>query len=70
VLVERDGGFPVPGWSNAKVVSAAPWVKPTRKIEPIASMPDDEVIAAIAPNLQRYVNGDLAAVRRKAESRR
>jgi AcrR family transcriptional regulator len=40
------------------------------KIEPIASMTDDEAIAAIAPNLQRYVNGDLAAVRRKAESRR
>jgi AcrR family transcriptional regulator len=40
------------------------------KIEPIASMTDDEAIAAIAPNLQRYVNGDLAAGRRKAESRR
>jgi AcrR family transcriptional regulator len=33
------------------------------KIEPIASMTDDEAIAAIAPNLQRYVNGDLAAMR-------
>ena len=40
------------------------------KIEPIASMTDDEAIAAIAPNLQCYVNGDLAAVRRKAESKR
>ena len=40
------------------------------KIEPIASITDDEAIAAIAPNLQRYVNGDLTAVRRKAESRR
>ena len=29
------------------------------EIEPIASMTDDEAIAAIAPNLQRYVNGDL-----------
>jgi AcrR family transcriptional regulator len=29
------------------------------KIEPVASMADDEVIAAIAPNLQRYVDGDL-----------
>jgi AcrR family transcriptional regulator len=29
------------------------------KIEPVASMPDDEVVAAIAPNLQHYVNGDL-----------
>jgi hypothetical protein len=29
------------------------------KIEPLASMPDDEVVAAIAPNLQHYVNGDL-----------
>jgi Tetracyclin repressor-like, C-terminal domain len=30
------------------------------KIEPVASMSDDEAIAAIAPNLQHYVNGDLA----------
>lgn len=29
------------------------------KIEPIASMTDDEAIAAITPNLQRYVCGDL-----------
>jgi AcrR family transcriptional regulator len=29
------------------------------KIEPIASMSDDEVIAAVSPNLQHYVNGDL-----------
>ncbi|HTX95060.1 MAG TPA: TetR family transcriptional regulator [Mycobacterium sp.] len=29
------------------------------KIEPIASMPDDEVVAAMAPNLQRYVDGDI-----------
>ncbi|MFZ1175973.1 MAG: TetR family transcriptional regulator [Mycobacterium sp.] len=29
------------------------------KIEPIASMPDDAVVAAIAPNLQRYVDGDI-----------
>jgi AcrR family transcriptional regulator len=31
------------------------------KVEPIASLTDDEVIAAIAPNLQRYVSGDLTA---------
>ncbi len=31
------------------------------KIEPIASMSDDEAIAAISPNLQRYVDGDLTA---------
>ncbi|OBH31096.1 TetR family transcriptional regulator [Mycobacterium sp. E342] len=30
------------------------------KIEPIASMPDDQVVAAMAPNLQRYVEGDIA----------
>ncbi|GAB1814145.1 TetR family transcriptional regulator [Mycobacterium sp. MUNTM1] len=29
------------------------------KIEPIASMTDDEAVAAIGPSLQRYVNGDL-----------
>jgi AcrR family transcriptional regulator len=33
------------------------------KIEPVASMPDDEAIAAITPNLQHYVNGDLTAER-------
>jgi AcrR family transcriptional regulator len=31
------------------------------KVEPIASMADEEAIAAIAPNLQRYVSGDLTA---------
>jgi AcrR family transcriptional regulator len=29
------------------------------RIEPIASMTEDEAIAAITPNLQHYVNGDL-----------
>ncbi|OAN41602.1 TetR family transcriptional regulator [Mycolicibacterium iranicum] len=29
------------------------------KIEPVASMGEDEVLAAIAPNLQRYIEGDL-----------
>ncbi|MET0699858.1 MAG: TetR family transcriptional regulator [Mycobacterium sp.] len=31
------------------------------KIEPVASMSDDQAIAAIAPNLQRYIEGDLTA---------
>jgi AcrR family transcriptional regulator len=30
------------------------------KVEPLASMTDAEAIAAIAPNLQRYVEGDLS----------
>ncbi|OBH05937.1 TetR family transcriptional regulator [Mycobacterium sp. E1747] len=30
------------------------------KIEPIASMPEDQVVAAVAPNLQRYVEGDIS----------
>ena len=30
------------------------------QIEPVASMADDEAIAAIGPNLQRYVEGDLS----------
>ena len=29
------------------------------RIEPLASMSDDELVAAIAPNLQRYIEGDL-----------
>jgi AcrR family transcriptional regulator len=28
-------------------------------IEPLASLTDDEIVAAVAPNLQRYVDGDL-----------
>lgn len=30
------------------------------QIEPIASMDEAEIVAAIAPNLQRYVDGDLS----------
>ena len=30
------------------------------KIDPIASMSEDQVLAAIAPNLQRYVEGDIS----------
>lgn len=29
------------------------------KIQPVASMSENEVLAAIAPNLQRYIEGDL-----------
>jgi len=28
-------------------------------IEPVASMSDDEVVSAVAPNLQRYIEGEL-----------
>lgn len=30
------------------------------QIEPVASMTDDELVAAIAPTLQRYVDGDIS----------
>ncbi|HEY6573840.1 MAG TPA: TetR family transcriptional regulator, partial [Mycobacterium sp.] len=30
------------------------------RIEPIVSMTDDEIVAAVAPNLQHYIQGDLA----------
>ena len=30
------------------------------KIEPIASMSEEQVVAAMAPNLQRYVEGDIS----------
>ncbi len=30
------------------------------QIEPIASMSDDDLVAAIAPNLQRYIEADLS----------
>lgn len=31
------------------------------RVEPIASMTDDELVGAVAPNLQHYVEGELAA---------
>jgi Tetracyclin repressor-like, C-terminal domain len=30
------------------------------KIEPIASMSEEDAVAAIAPSLQRYIDGDLS----------
>jgi AcrR family transcriptional regulator len=30
------------------------------KIEPVASMTEDEIVAAIAPNIQRYIDADLS----------
>ncbi len=30
------------------------------KIEPVASMTDDELVAAVAPNLQHYIEGELS----------
>ncbi len=29
------------------------------RIEPIASMSEEEVLAAVMPNLQHYIDGDL-----------
>jgi AcrR family transcriptional regulator len=29
------------------------------RIEPVASMSDDEIVAAVAPNLQHYIEGDI-----------
>ena len=31
------------------------------RVELVASINDEDLIAAIAPNLQRYINGDLGA---------
>jgi AcrR family transcriptional regulator len=30
------------------------------RIEPLASMSDDEIVTAVAPNLQHYISGDIA----------
>jgi hypothetical protein len=30
------------------------------KIDPLASMSDDEIVDAVAPNLQRYIQGDIS----------
>ena len=29
------------------------------KIEPVGSMTDDQLVAAVAPNLQHYIQGDI-----------
>ena len=29
------------------------------RIEPVASMTDDQIVAAVAPNLQRFIDGDI-----------
>jgi len=29
------------------------------KIEPLAGMDDDDIVAAIAPTIQRYLDGDI-----------
>ncbi|MCV7348218.1 TetR/AcrR family transcriptional regulator [Mycolicibacterium rhodesiae] len=31
------------------------------QIEPLSSMNEDEIVTAVAPNLQRYIDGDLGA---------
>jgi Tetracyclin repressor-like, C-terminal domain len=36
------------------------------KIEPLASLDDDAVVAAIAPTIQRYLDGDVYAATRQA----
>jgi AcrR family transcriptional regulator len=38
------------------------------KIEPVASMTDDELLAAMAPNLQHYVDGDIVNLHTKSSS--
>jgi AcrR family transcriptional regulator len=38
------------------------------KIEPIASMTDDEILSAVAPNLQRYVDGNIVTRETKKSS--
>ena len=31
------------------------------RLEPLASMPEDELVAAVAPTLQRYLTGEVAS---------
>jgi hypothetical protein len=39
------------------------------KIEPIATMSDDDLVAAIGPTVQRYMDGDIGAATGPAVSR-
>jgi AcrR family transcriptional regulator len=36
------------------------------KVEPVASMTDDELLAAMAPNLQHYIDGDIVKPQAKS----
>jgi AcrR family transcriptional regulator len=38
------------------------------KIEPLASMDDDDIVAAIAPTIQRYLDGDIHLAASSQES--
>lgn len=35
------------------------------KVDPIGSMSDDEIIVAVAPNLQHFIDGDIAIARQR-----
>lgn len=35
------------------------------EVEPIASMSDDEVIAAVGPTIQRYIDDDIAPAKKR-----
>lgn len=39
------------------------------KIEPLASMDDDDIVAAIAPAIQRYLDGDIHPVAAQESAR-
>jgi AcrR family transcriptional regulator len=39
------------------------------RIEPLASMDDEEVVAAIAPTIQRYLDGEVSAATRRRSRR-
>ncbi len=54
---ERDRGVRS-GLVSSQIMGLA-MMRYVWKIEPVASMTDDEVVAAIAPNLQRYIEGDV-----------
>jgi hypothetical protein len=40
------------------------------KIEPVATMTEDDIVAAIAPTIQRYLNGDIGPVTSRRQRRR
>jgi AcrR family transcriptional regulator len=54
---ERDRGVRS-GLISSQIMGLA-MMRYVWKIEPVASMSDDEVVAAIAPNLQHYIEGDI-----------
>ncbi|MGD0240654.1 MAG: hypothetical protein ABSB59_10045 [Streptosporangiaceae bacterium] len=56
----EDERAPRSGLIASRLVSLA-FMRFVWKIEPLASLDDDTVVTAVAPTIQRYLDGDIGA---------